>query len=479
MGALTARPNALDRLKDGKETIPVLYESTRGEAPVLGFEDVLLKGLAGDGGLYWPQSFPTLDLARLKGADYRTVAQAVMAPFVGEGADLPGLVDRAYAGFAHREVAPLRQLGANEWLMELYHGPTLAFKDVAMQLLGHLFDDVLDRRGGRVTVIGATSGDTGSAAIEAFAGKAHADIVILHPKGRTSEVQRRQMTTVMDSNVHNIAVEGTFDDCQAMVKAMFADRKFADRVSMSGVNSINWARVMAQTVYYVTASLALGGPERAVSFSVPTGNFGDILAGLVAKKMGVPIERLVIATNINDILTRTLSTGRYEVTSVTATTSPSMDIQVSSNFERLLFEAHGRDADAVRRLMNGLKQTGAFTLEEGALNAIRGDFDAGRADEAEVGAMIKQVARDAALLIDPHTAVGVAVARKQARSDAPMVVLGTAHPAKFPDAVEAATGQRPGLPPRLADLFEREERYTVLPNELGAVQDHILKAVGA
>jgi len=457
----------------------VFYESTRGEAPVLGFEDVLLKGLAADGGLYWPQSFPQLDFDALKGADYRAVAQAVMTPFVGETAGLAALIDKAYASFAHREVAPLRQLGAQEWLMELYHGPTLAFKDVAMQLLGHLFDDVLEHRGGRVTVIGATSGDTGSAAIEAFAGKAHADIVILHPKGRTSEVQRRQMTTVMDSNVHNIAVEGTFDDCQAMVKAMFADQAFAERVSMSGVNSINWARVMAQTVYYVTASLALGGPDRSVSFSVPTGNFGDILAGLVAKRMGVPIERLVIATNVNDILTRTLETGRYEVTSVTATTSPSMDIQVSSNFERLLFEAHDRDADAVRRLMASLKQTGAFTLETGPLEAIRSDFDAGRADEDEVTRTIQQVARDHAMLIDPHTAVGVAVARKQAGSEGPMIVLGTAHPAKFPDAVEQASGERPGLPPRLADLFEREERFTTLPNDLGTLQSHIIDAVSA
>ena len=458
----------------------MLYESTRGEAPVLGFEDVLLKGLAADGGLYWPQSFPALDLDSLKGAAYQTVAEAVMTPFAGDGVALKPVIERAYAGFAHSEVAPLRQLGADEWLMELYHGPTLAFKDVAMQLLGHLFDDVLEKRGGRVTVIGATSGDTGSAAIEAFAGKDHADIVILHPEGRTSEVQRRQMTTVMDANVHNIAVQGTFDDCQAMVKAMFADRDFAGRVSMSGVNSINWARVMAQTVYYVTAALSLGAPARAVSFTVPTGNFGDILAGLVAKKMGVPIDRLVIATNVNDILARALSTGRYEVTGVTATTSPSMDIQVSSNFERLLYEAHGRDANAVRRLMDGLKQTGAFTIEPGPLEAIRADFDAGRADEAAVADTIRTVASDSAMLIDPHSAVGVAVARQQARAaGTPMVVLGTAHPAKFPAAVEAATGQHPALPPRLADLFDREERFSVLPNDLGAVQDHILKAVGA
>lgn len=462
------------------------YISTRGDAPILGFEDVLLKGLASDGGLYWPESFPQLSADQLRsfvGKPYVAVAAEVMYPFVAEayGADeWAALVKDAYGNFAHKEVAPLRQIGAGEWLLELFHGPTLAFKDVAMQLLGPLFDRALERRDRHVTVIGATSGDTGSAAIEALRGRDRVSVVILHPHNRTSDVQRRQMTTVLDDNVHNIALEGTFDDCQAAVKAMFAHEAFADQVGMTGVNSINWARVMAQTVYYVTAAVALGAPDRAVSFTVPTGNFGDILAGYVAKRMGVPIDRLVIATNENDILARALETGRYEKAGVVATDSPSMDIEVSSNFERLLFETGGRDADGVKRAMSSLGQSGSFTIEEKALTAMRADFDAARADQQAMTGAIKQLAADAVDLIDPHTAVGVAAGRTLPRKDdVPMVYLSTAHPAKFPAAVKAATGQVPDLPAHMADLFDREERFTVLPNDLDAIERFIADQVGA
>ncbi len=461
------------------------YISTRGDAPILGFEDVLLKGLASDGGLYWPETFPQLTEDQLRSfvdQPYVQVAAEVMYPFVADCYDRSewdGLVKDAYKHFDHAEVAPLRQIGAGEWLLELFHGPTLAFKDVAMQLLGPLFDRALERRDRHVTVIGATSGDTGSAAIEALRGRERVSVVIMHPHNRTSDVQRRQMTTILDSNVHNIALEGTFDDCQAAVKAMFAHESFADKVSMTGVNSINWARVMAQTVYYVTAAVALGAPDRAVSFTVPTGNFGDILAGYVAKRMGVPIDRLVIATNENDILARALETGRYEKAGVVATDSPSMDIEISSNFERLLFETGGRDAGAITRAMSSLGQSGSFTIEEKALTAMRADFDAARADQKAMSAAIKQVAGSSATLIDPHTAVGIAAGRSLPhKNGVPMVYLSTAHPAKFPAAVNSATGQTPDLPPHMADLFEREERFTVLANDLDVLENFILKSVG-
>ena len=455
------------------------YVSTRGAGEPRGFIDVLLAGLAGDGGLYVPQAWPQIsagELRALRGKPYTDVAFAVIKPFVGgEIADgaLRTMINDAYAGFAHKAVVPLRQLDANHWLMELFHGPTLAFKDVAMQLLARLMDHALQASGRRATIVGATSGDTGGAAIDAFASSTRTDIFILHPHGRVSDVQRRQMTTVGRPNVHNIALEGTFDDCQAHVKAMFADGAFRDKVLLSGVNSINWARIMAQTVYYFTTALALGAPERKVSFSVPTGNFGDVFAGQVARHMGLPMGELVIATNINDILYRTLQTGRYEVTGVEATQSPSMDIQVSSNFERLLFEAAGKDASEVRRLMDSLKQSGAFTMPQPMWDYIRNGFAAGRTDEAETAATIRDTLAGTGELLDPHTAVGYAVARDQAVDDTPMVTLATAHPAKFPDAVKAACGVHPALPPRLGDLMSRTERFDVLANDLETVKSYI------
>ena len=455
------------------------YISTRGGAPTLGFVDVLLAGLAADGGLYVPESWPAFSAAELRamrGKPYADVAFTVLKPFVGgeiADADLKAMIDQAYGTFAHKAVVPLKQLEANQWLMELFHGPTLAFKDVAMQLLARLMDHALARSGRRATIVGATSGDTGGAAIEAFSSSTRTDVFILHPHGRVSDVQRRQMTTVGKANVHNIALEGTFDDAQAHVKAMFADVAFRDRVLLSGVNSINWARIMAQTVYYFTSALALGGPDRPVSFCVPTGNFGDIFAGQVARHMGLPVNDLVIATNQNDILHRTLETGRYEVLGVSPTQSPSMDIQVSSNFERLLFEAAGKDAAEVKRLMDGLKQSGSFTLPEPMLEYIRNGFSSGRTDEAQTAETIRQTLAETGELLDPHTAVGYAVALQRATAQAPMVTLATAHPAKFPDAVEAASGVRPQLPTRLGDLMSRTEVYDVLPNDLDAVKQYI------
>ena len=452
------------------------YVSTRGRAPVLSFEEVLLTGLARDGGLYMPSAWPQLtsqQIAALSGQSYQDTAFAVMQPFVADDIpdeDLKRMIATAYASFGHKAVTPLKQLDSNAWLLELFHGPTLAFKDVAMQMLGQLFDYALKRQGKRVTIIGATSGDTGSSAIEAMRGREAVDIFILHPHNRTSEVQRRQMTTVLDDNVHNIAIDGTFDDCQALVKAMFNDAAFRDEVAMGGVNSINWARVMAQIVYYFTAAVALGSPHRPVSFSVPTGNFGDVLAGYAAARMGLPVEQLVIATNTNDILARTLATGRYEVTSVTPTFSPSMDIQVSSNFERLLFDAYDRDASTIERLMNGLAQSGAFQIEDQPLEFIRSRFASRRTDEADTLQTIKQVYGDTGEVIDPHTAVGIAAARHFETQDCPMVTLATAHPAKFPDAIEQALGHRPALPPALASLMDRPERLEVLANDVAAVQ---------
>ena len=424
------------------------YVSTRGEAPVLGFTDVLLAGLARDGGLYVPEHWPQIDadtIAGFLGKPYSDVAFSVLQPFVdGEiaDADLKAMIHDAYATFDHPTVAPLTQLAPGHFILELFHGPTLAFKDVAMQLLARMMDHALAARGRRATIVGATSGDTGGAAIEAFRGRDNVDIFILFPHGRVSPVQQRQMTTVPDENVHAIAVDGNFDDCQALVKAMFNDFGFRDRVGLSGVNSINWARIVAQIVYYFTAAVSLGAPDRRVSFTVPTGNFGDIFAGYAAARMGLPVDRLTVATNVNDILDRALKTGRYEVRGVAPTASPSMDIQVSSNFERLLFEAYDRDATAVRRLMDGLSQAGAFTIEDAALEAIRERFDAARADEDETANTIRQVRQDAGYTLDPHSAVGVAVTEKS-QGAAMKVTLATAHPAKFPDAVEAACGARP------------------------------------
>ena len=459
------------------------YLSTRGEAPRLGFCDVMLTGLARDGGLYVPEVWPTLShetISGFAGRPYWQVATDVIRPFVaGEisDADLGRMTNEAYATFRHPAVVPLDQSGPNQFTLELFHGPTLAFKDVAMQLLSRLMDHVLAKRGARTTIVVATSGDTGGAAVEAFKDRANVDLFVLFPHGRISDVQRRMMTTTGAANVHALAVEGTFDDCQAIVKALFNHHAFRDQVSLSGVNSINWARIVAQTVYYFTSAVALGAPARAIDFTVPTGNFGDIFAGYVAKRMGLPIGKLRVATNVNDILARTLQNGHYEVREVEATQSPSMDIQVSSNFERLMFEASGRDAALVRGLMASLAQSGRFALPTPVLNAIRRDFEAGRADEAEVAATMRAAFREAGDLVDPHTAVALAVAeRDSADSKTPNVVLSTAHPAKFPDAVEAACGTRPSLPVWLDGLMSRKEHITVMKNDPAAVEAFVLSA---
>ena len=462
------------------------YVSTRGTAPVLGFDGALLAGLARDGGLYVPRSIPALnpeEIAGFAGLPYAEVATRVIAPFAApsvSAATLRGMAQDAYATFRHPAVTPLSQIDANLFVLELFHGPTLAFKDVAMQLLGRLMQDALGRRGERTTIVGATSGDTGASAIEAFKGLPAADLFILYPHGRVSDVQRRQMTGVDAPNIHAMAIEGTFDDCQAIVKALFNHHAVRDELNLSGVNSINWARVVAQISYYFVAAAALGAPARPVSFAVPTGNFGDIFAGHVAKAMGLPIERLVIATNENDILARCLHTGTYEVQGVRPTQSPSMDIQVSSNFERLLFWAEGRDPEAVRALMGSLAQSGRFSLSPEPLGRIRAEFDAVRVDEAETRAEMARAYAQADMILDPHTAVGVGAARRALAADpsTPMVVLGTAHPAKFPDAVERATGRRPALPPHLADLMGRRERFSVLPNDVGAIERFIRSRSG-
>jgi threonine synthase len=456
------------------------YVSTRGEAPSLDFVDVMLAGLARDGGLYVPERWPVLDRATIEGfagKPYAEVAVEVIRPFVGGGmteADLARMTREAYGDFHHPAVAPLTELNPNLFVLELFHGPTLAFKDLAMQLVARLMDHVLHQRAERTTIVVATSGDTGGAAIEAFRGRAQADVVVLFPQGRISDVQRRMMTTAPETNVHALAIESTFDDCQALVKAMFNHHAFRDRVRLSGVNSINWARVVAQAVYYFTSAVALGGPHRKIAFTVPTGNFGDVYAGYVAFRMGLPIDRLVVATNVNDILVRTFATGAYEVRDVVATTSPSMDIQVSSNFERLLFDVYGRDAPAVRALMGSLAQSGRFMVSAQALKELRSLFTADRADEQECAAEIRAWMREADYCVDPHTAVALAVAEKETRDPSvPMVVLSTAHPAKFPDAVKAACGFVPALPDRLADLAKRKERITVLPADQAAVERYV------
>jgi threonine synthase len=416
------------------------------------------------------------EIRALRGKSYQEVAFDVLKHFV-EG-EIPNdkfkaMIDEAYATFRHPAVVPLVQIGHNDFVLELFHGTTLAFKDVAMQLLARLMDYVLAERGERATIVGATSGDTGGAAVDAFAGRERTDIFILFPLGKVSPVQQRQMTTSNASNVHALAVKGNFDDCQNLVKDMFNDAAFRDRLKLSGVNSINWARIMAQVVYYFTAAVSLGGPDRKISFTVPTGNFGDIFAGFVAKKMGLPIDRLVIATNDNDILARTLKTGRYEMKGVRGTTSPSMDIQISSNFERLLFESHGRDAAAVRSAMASLKQSGAFEIQAEPLSAIKREFRAGRATEKQVAQTIRETVAASGYLIDPHTATGVFVAGRNAKQTSPMVTLATAHPAKFPAAVKSACGIDPALPSWLADLMQREERFDILEPELKAVETFI------
>ena len=450
------------------------YISTRGAAPVLTFTEAMMTGLARDGGLYVPEAVPVLSrdqIAALAGLSYEEIAFRVMSPFLG-GAfgddEFRGLIAKAYAGFGHAARAPLVQLGSGHFLLELFHGPTLAFKDFAMQLIGQMMQAALARSGQRITIVGATSGDTGSAAMEAFRGLANVDLFILYPHGRVSEVQRRQMTTPSEANVHAIAMDGDFDDAQARVKDMFNDLAFRDEVRLAGVNSINWARVLAQVVYYFSSAVALGAPHRAVSFTVPTGNFGDIFAGYVARQMGLPIRQLVIATNQNDILDRALRTGAYVTDGVKPSISPSMDIQVSSNFERVLFDAYGRDGRAVAALMAEL-QAGGFRISQGALEMLRGTFASGRCSEDETRATIGRVFRETAEVLCPHSAVGVQVAGAHLGAT-PMITLATAHPAKFPDAVEAAMGVRPALPPRMADLFARTERVTRQPNDLKSLQ---------
>ncbi|MDP5307627.1 threonine synthase [Paracoccus spongiarum] len=452
------------------------YVSTRGEAPVLDFEQAMLSGLARDGGLYLPQTVPALSgLGDLDGLPYEEVALRVIRPFTGDSFsddELRGAIDRAYARIAHAARAPLVQLAPGHHLLELFHGPTLAFKDFAMQLIAQLFRIALARSGQRITIVGATSGDTGSAAIEAFRGIDNVDVFIMFPHGRVSEVQRRQMTTPDAPNIHALAVSGHFDDCQARLKDLFNDHAFRDRVGLAGVNSINWARVVAQVVYYVTAAASLG--MRQTDFCVPTGNFGDIFAGSIARAMGVPIRRLIVATNQNDILHRALTTGDYRTGEVHPSISPSMDIQVSSNFERALYWAYGGDAGAIAQLMAELK-SGGFTISQGALQALREQYLSGRVGEDETLAMIRTIREETGEVLCPHSAVGVAVARQHLEPGVPMVTLATAHPAKFPDAVERAVGIRPDLPPHMAGLFDRPERVTRVENDVEAIRSLILE----
>ncbi len=451
------------------------YVSTRGDAPVLTFEQAMLTGLARDGGLYVPENVPAMShdqITALAGVSYEEAAFRIMRPYIGDAFtddEFRTIITRAYAGFGHAARAPLVQLGANHFLLELFHGPTLAFKDFAMQLIGQLFQASLARSGKRVTIVGATSGDTGSAAIEAFRGLSNVDVFILFPHGRVSEVQRRQMTTPSEDNVHALAVDGDFDDCQARVKDMFNDFDFRDGVGLAGVNSINWARVLAQVVYYFTSAVSLGAPLRKVSFTVPTGNFGDIFAGYIAKRMGLPIDQLIVATNQNDILHRAISSGGYITQGVTPSISPSMDIQVSSNFERALFDAYDRDGNAVAQLMDELKSEGGFQISQGALHSLQETFVSGRASEEETSETIRRAFAETNEVLCPHSAVGVKVAGEHL-ADTPMITLATAHPAKFPAAVEVACGQHAPLPNRMADLYERSERVTRVANDLSAIE---------
>ena len=456
------------------------YVSTRGQAPVLDFEGVTLTGLASDGGLYLPQEWPQFsrdEIAALRGFPYSELAVRIMGPFVGDSlteAELRDLCQRAYGNFSHAAVTPLVQLDEQHWLLELFHGPTLAFKDVALQLLGLFFETFLDKRERPLTIIGATSGDTGSAAIQAVAGRDNAQIFMLHPEGRVSEIQRRQMTTVSAPNVHNIAIAGSFDDAQAMVKRMFADPALTATLDIGAVNSINWARLMAQVVYYFYAGLQLGAPDRKVSFSVPTGNFGDVFAGYVAAQMGLPVERLIVATNKNDILARAIRDGDYSVGESHATITPSMDIQVSSNFERLLFEANGRDAAALAAQMDEFASSKTLPLESAQREAIAAMFSAERATPEQTLAAMRWAHESCGEVIDPHTAVGLHAARALAADpEVPVVTLATAHPAKFPDAVKQAIGIEAALPARVGDLFALEERFETLPADYDAVRDYI------
>jgi threonine synthase len=460
-------------------TVPMQYVSTRGAAPVLGFTDVLLAGLATDGGLYVPERWPRLGAPPAPGVrrPYVDVAVEVMWPYVAgtiERDTFTAIVADAYATFESSEVTPLVDLGHGHWLLELFHGPTLAFKDVALQLVGRLFDHELSRRGERVTIVGATSGDTGSAAIEACRDRDAIDIVILHPAGRVSEVQRRQMTTVGSANVHNVAIDGTFDDCQDLVKAMFNDATFRDEMRLSAVNSINWARVLAQIVYYVFAAERLGDRTAPIAFSVPTGNFGNVFAGYAAQQMGLDVRQFVVGSNRNDILTQFFTSGTMTIGEVHPTFSPSMDIQVSSNLERLLFELYGRDGHAVAALLGRFRAEGHVAVDSDRLQRLRDEWTGARVDDDTTLAVIRELHERTGMLVDPHTAVGIGATEACRRDlDLPIVTLATAHPAKFPDAVERATGVRPALPPHLADLFDRPERCTALPNDLAAVQSFV------
>lgn len=455
------------------------YVSTRGQAPTLGFGDVLLAGLASDGGLYVPEKLPTFsqeEIASWASLSYQELAFKVMWPFV-EGevpeSEFKRMIDEAYAGFNHSAVAPMVQTDNNEWVLELFRGPTLAFKDFALQLLGRLMDYILGQRGEKLVIMGATSGDTGSAAIEGCRHSEHLDIFILHPYQRVSEVQRRQMTTVIDDNVFNIAVKGNFDDCQGMIKASFADQGFLKGAKLGAVNSINWARIMAQIVYYFSSALAVGGPHRKVSFSVPTGNFGDIFAGYLAKQMGLPIDQLVVATNQNDILHRTIATNDMSRQSLNVTLSPSMDIMVSSNFERLLFDAHGRDSAALADLMARFN-AGDVTLNDEAWSFVKENFDSYKVDDTRTCEVISEVFQSTQYLLDPHTAIGLEAARQCWKDKSvPMITLATAHPVKFPEAVEKAGCDLPSLPEHMKDLFERDEAYEVIDNDLSAVQGFV------
>jgi threonine synthase len=460
------------------------YISTRGQAPVRDFAGVLLSGLAEDGGLYMPESWPRLEAAdwrALRGLPYPDLAAHLIQPFVGDAvapATLAAMCRDAYAGFTHPATVPLVQLDTDLFAQELFHGPTLAFKDMAMQLLGRLFDHVLETQDTHVTIVGATSGDTGSAAIEACAGRARIRIAILHPHERTSAVQRRQMTTVTAPNVANIAVQGTFDDCQDLVKAMFADAPFRREIHLSAVNSINWARIAAQIPYYAAAALALGAPDRQVAFAVPTGNFGNVLAAWAARRMGLPVPRLIVASNRNDILARFLADNDMTIRGVEPSLSPSMDIQVSSNFERLLFELMDRDPAATEAAMLGFRRTGHMDVPDAVWRRARTLFHGFRLDDPGTEAEIRRLHAESGYLADPHTAIGVAAARALAEPGVPTVAMATAHPAKFPEAMQRATGEIPALPPHMADLFARHERFTILPNDLAAVQSAVRALAG-
>ena len=452
------------------------YTSTRGGSHGRSFEDVLLRGLALDGGLFVPETWPVIDLEALAGLDYPTTVARLLAPFTTgcfDATELEAMARDAYAGFRHPATAPLVQLDHDEWLLELFHGPTFAFKDFAMQLLGRMFEAVLARRGERITIVGATSGDTGAAAVRAFAGLDRIRVAILFPEGRVSPVQQRQMTTAAEANVEIIAVQGTFDDCQNRLKDMFNDRAFRDDLRLAAVNSINWARVVAQAGYYVYTALRLGGLARPLAFAVPTGNFGDVYAGYVAHRIGLPVARLIVATNTNDILARFLESGRYARGEVAATMSPSMDIQVASNFERLLFELLDRDGAEVARRMADFAEDGALELDRDRLAVARRLFAGARVDEATTARTIAEVRARTGQLVDPHTAVGIRAGRDLCPPKTPLVTLATAHPAKVPEAMIRATGEAAPLPEPLAAMMQADERFTTLPNDLAALQAHL------